>query len=147
MQRTVHSFFIIACLALSALAGQLQAQTFVRLSKQASAVEDRCYDKASYFGQEQLRCGFAAEARQAQLVKSAYAAARSRAPASKRSALSASQRRWTAVMERACRKAEVLGPTEIGMIAMVEGLRCLSGEYVERIDWLERQYRTQKPQR
>jgi hypothetical protein len=128
-------------------AGRLNANEFARLSEQAAQIEDRCFRKASYFGQEQMKCGFAAEARKAQLVKLSYAAAHARTPAAKRKAFAALQRRWTAATERECRRAAVFSPAPIGTIATVEGLMCLSHEYSMRIDWLERQYRTQKPRR
>lgn len=145
MKTIWQSFSVLGCFTAAMFAGCLNAKEFALLSKQASQIEDQCYQKASYFGQDQMNCGFAAEARQALLVKQAYAAAHARAPVARRKAFAAAQRKWKAATDRHCRRAEVFSPAPIGTIATVSGLMCLSGEYMDRIDWLERQYRSRRP--
>lgn len=136
-----HFFLVATWMIAASVASSLWAKNFTRLSRQAAQVEDQCYRKASYFGQEQMECGFAAEARQAELVNQAYAAAYARVPASKQFAFAAAQRKWKSATDRNCRRAEVFSPAPIGTIATVNGLICLARSYEERVAWLDRQYR------
>ena len=141
MYRYKRSIWVLVCVTILLSAKGLHAEKFVLLSRQAAQIEDRCYRKASYFGQEQMDCGFAAEARQAELVNQAYAAAYVRAPVSKQTAFAAAQRKWKSVTDRSCRRAEVFSPAPIGTIATVNGLICLARSYEDRVAWLDRQYR------
>jgi hypothetical protein len=129
-----------------AVEGQVSAQDFVRLSDRSARTAERCFDRASYFGWEQTKCGFAEKLRQEQIRRQAYAAALARAGTTGRRWLTHSQRSWQSTINRKCRVASLYGPAAIGTIAENEVYFCLKLENAERIEWLERQYRRPKRQ-
>lgn len=122
------------------------ATTFSRLAAQSNSIAEGCYSKAGYFGWEQVKCAFAEQNRQAQILARAYRSTRNRAGVRNRWLLAASQRQWQMVVNRTCHTNLLFGPTEIGTIATVDGLMCLAQRRRARIDWLDRQHRsTQRP--
>lgn len=135
------SFAIAICAGLSAVPLHSTATRPARLSERSSRLFDRCMIKADIYSREQNRCSFAEMKRQAHLTRRAYRAAWNRAGAHDRRLLAVSQRVWKRDIDRKCHTKELFGPTFLGTIEIDEYLSCLSIENMERMAWLERQYR------
>ena len=129
------------CVFLFLGAASTNAQDLIRQSKRSSELFDQCLHEAGIYSREQNDCSFAEVRRQSQLVGQAYRAARNRAGRPGRTVLQVSQRAWKRRTDRKCHARELFGPTALGTIEINDFLGCLSVEYSNRTEWLERRYR------
>ena len=142
MTKAIVTFLLaMICLCADAKPANARSDDLVQLSARSDLIANRCYDAAGSAGWEQTKCAFANQEQQARLVMRAFDAALGRSGPVARSRLAASQRSWSASVDRKCHRDEVFGPASIGSIATISGLMCLATERQIRIDWLERQDR------
>ncbi len=102
-------------------------------------------DKAWHYSREQIKCFFIDSEEQARLPRRAYEAAMRRAHPMQRKKLASAQSAWIKAKERKCRIYRLCSPEVAGTDEISEIYSCLGSESMDRIDWLERQYRSRRP--
>mgnify|MGYP000125455515 FL=1 len=140
---------ILLMLAFCAIAAFGCAETKADdILKQSRCSVDRlepCLDKAWRYSREQIKCFFIDSEEQARLARRAYEAAMRRADPVQREKLASAQSAWIKAKERKCRIYRLYNPEVAGTDEISEIYSCLGSESMDRIDWLERQYRSRRP--
>jgi hypothetical protein len=129
------------CAFYLAKSGRLDAQDFARMSFRSVEVSVKCSKDAGIYSRDRNRCSYQDMVRQARLTERAYRAARTRAGEAGRRSFAASQRVWKESIDRQCHARDLFGPTPLGTDEIDEYLDCFAMAHIDRITWLERQYR------
>jgi uncharacterized protein YecT (DUF1311 family) len=132
------------CALLSANGGIAQGQDISRQSQRSADRIIPCLDMAWQYSREQIKCFYVDSEEQFRLATRAYESALKRATPAQRRKLAASQKAWIKAKERRCHTYRLYAPEVAGTDETAEIYACLGDEGVNRIDWLERQYRKQR---